>query len=225
MSCKLHDGRDMPVCRAGSLMARQGVFENALSTFCKGALEALWHARTNFGIDKDTSNCFLAIAAFETEVRMRGSESLCELRVRGTSFFREHDSWKIMREGRFLGKVADKARCTMLTLFHHPICPHSCFVRLVLEEYGLTPKLVEERVWERRDEFLMLNAAGTTPVLVEEGALGVPGAGVIAEYLDETHGAEAAEQRLLPVERGARVEVRRLMSWFNDKFFEETSGQ
>jgi len=49
-------------------MARQGVFENALSTFCKGALEALWHARTNFGIDKDTSNCFLAIAAFETEV-------------------------------------------------------------------------------------------------------------------------------------------------------------
>ena len=52
----------------------------------------------------------------------------------------------------------------MLTLFHHPICPHSRFVRLVLEEYGLTPKLVEERVWERRAEFLMLNPAGTTPV-------------------------------------------------------------
>jgi glutathione S-transferase len=112
----------------------------------------------------------------------------------------------------------------MLTLFHHPICPHSRFVRLVLEEYGLAPKLVEERVWERRAEFLMLNPAGTTPVLVEEGTPAVPGAGVIAEYLDETRGAAGAERRLLPAERGARVEVRRLMSWFNDKFFEEASG-
>ena len=108
----------------------------------------------------------------------------------------------------------------MLTLFHHPICTHSRFVRLVLEEYGLAPKLVEERVWERRAEFLMLNPAGTTPVLVEEGTPAVPGAGVIAEYPDETRGATAAERRLLPAERGARVEVRRLMSWFNDKFFE-----
>ena len=30
--------------------------------------------------------------------------------------------------------------------------------------------------------------------------------------------------RLLPRESGARVEVRRLMSWFNDKFFAEVSG-
>ena len=88
----------------------------------------------------------------------------------------------------------------MLTLFHHPICPHSRFVRLVLEEYGWTAKLVEERVWERRTEFLMLNPAGTTPVLVEEGALAVPGAGVIAEYLDEARGATVTERRLLPAE-------------------------
>ena len=77
----------------------------------------------------------------------------------------------------------------MLTLFHHPICPKSRFVRLVLEEYGLQPRLVEERVWERREEFLVLNPAGTTPVLVEEGAPPVPGAGIIAEYLDETRGS------------------------------------
>src|SRR5262249_45592732 len=112
----------------------------------------------------------------------------------------------------------------MLTLIHHPICPHSRFVRLVLEEYGLTPRLVEERVWERRPEFLMLNPAGTTPVLVEEGTAAVPGAGVIAEYIDETRGAAAAERRLLPNESGARIEVRRLTSWFNDKFFEEASS-
>jgi glutathione S-transferase len=112
----------------------------------------------------------------------------------------------------------------MLTLFHHPICPHSRFVRLVLDELSLAPRLVEERTWERREEFLALNPAGTTPVLVEEGAPPVPGAAVIAEYLDETRGSALAQPRLMPREIGGRVEVRRLMSWFNDKFFEEVSG-
>jgi glutathione S-transferase len=112
----------------------------------------------------------------------------------------------------------------MLTLFHHPFCPHSRFVRLILEELGLTVRLVEERVWERREEFLMLNPAGTTPVLLEEGVPPIPGAAVIAEYLDETHAAAAPQVRLLPSEAGDRVEVRRLMSWFNDKLFAEASG-
>lgn len=112
----------------------------------------------------------------------------------------------------------------MLTLFHHPICPHSRFVRLALEEYGLAPHLVEERTWERREEFLALNPAGSTPVLVEEGVPPVPGAGVIAEYLDETRGLTLGEFRLLPPDLAGRIEVRRLMSWFNEKFFAEVSG-
>ena len=111
----------------------------------------------------------------------------------------------------------------MLTLFHYPLCPHSRFVRLALEELGAPPRLVEERAWERREEFLRLNPAGTTPVLVEEGVPPVPGAAIIAEYLDETRGNEAPA-RLLPVEPTDRIEVRRLMSWFNDKFFAEASG-
>jgi len=84
--------------------------------------------------------------------------------------------------------------------------------------------LVEERVWERRPEFLAINPAATTPVLVEEGQPAIPGAAIIAEYLDETRGAELGEQRLLPRDSGARVEVRRLINWFNDKFFDEVSG-
>jgi glutathione S-transferase len=112
----------------------------------------------------------------------------------------------------------------MLTLIQHPSCPHSRFVRLALDELGLKPRLVEERTWERRKEFLVLNPAGTTPVLVEEGVPPVPGAATIAEYLDETHGSQTPGLRLMPAEPGARIEVRRLMSWFNDKFFEEVSG-
>jgi glutathione S-transferase len=112
----------------------------------------------------------------------------------------------------------------MLTLFHHPFCPHSRFVRLILEELAAAPRLVEERTWERRAEFLALNPAGTTPVLVEEGAPPVPGAATIAEYLGETRGDTLAVLGLLPRDPGARVEVRRLTGWFNDKFFEEVSG-
>jgi glutathione S-transferase len=112
----------------------------------------------------------------------------------------------------------------MLTLLHHPFCPHSRFVRVALAEYGLTPRLVEERTWERRDEFLILNPAGETPVLLEEGGPPVPGALVIAEYLDETRGAALADRRLMPAEPDDRVEVRRLAFWFSNKFHAEVSG-
>src|SRR5215211_3164720 len=112
----------------------------------------------------------------------------------------------------------------MVMLFHHPFCPHSRFVRIALAEYGADVRLVEERTWERREAFLTLNPAGTTPVLVADGHPPVPSASIIAEYLDETQGPAMAERRLLPDALGLRVEVRRLASWFNDKFFDEVSG-
>jgi glutathione S-transferase len=112
----------------------------------------------------------------------------------------------------------------MLTLFHHGFCPHSRFVRLALGEYGLAHRLVEERPWERRHEFLAMNPAATLPVLVEEGFPPIPEERIIAEYLDETRGSELGEHRLLPRELHARVEVRRLLTWFSDKFFTEVSG-
>src|SRR5258705_6715203 len=111
----------------------------------------------------------------------------------------------------------------MSTLFHHPFCPHSRFVRLALNEYGVATRLIEERTWERRRDFLALTPAGTAPVLVDEGLPPVPGAGIIAEYLDELCG-DTFERRLLPRQAGQRIEVRRLASWFNDKFFAEVSG-
>ena len=112
----------------------------------------------------------------------------------------------------------------MYTLFHHPFCPHSRFVRLMIGEYGFDLKLVEERVWERREGFLALNPACTTPVLFTEGQPAIPGAAIIDEFIDETRGAGMSERRLLPSAMGERIEVRRLMAWFNEKFFEEASG-
>jgi glutathione S-transferase len=112
----------------------------------------------------------------------------------------------------------------MAILHHYPFCSHSRFVRLILAEMGVDPEFREERPWERRAEFLALNPAGETPVLMNGQGFFVPGAGVIAEYLDETGGAAMAEGRLLPEAPGARVEVRRLLDWFLAKFHDEVTG-
>ncbi len=112
----------------------------------------------------------------------------------------------------------------MLSLLHHPLCPRSRYVRLILGEYGIEVRLVEERSWERREEFLLVNPAGETPVLITDGVPAVPGASIIAEYIEETEGAVRGINSLLPKEPRERVEVRRLADWYNDKFYEEVSG-
>jgi len=112
----------------------------------------------------------------------------------------------------------------MAILHHYPFCPHSRFVRLVLAEAGIEPELREERPWERRTEFLAINPAGATPVLMNGQGFYVPGAQVIAEYLDETCGPGLGERRLMPERPAERVEVRRLLDWFLGKFHEEVTG-
>jgi len=112
----------------------------------------------------------------------------------------------------------------MLTLFHHPLCPRSRYVRLILGEYGLEARMVEERVWERREEFLALNPAAELPVLVTEGLPPIAGATVVAEFIEETYPSESGKDRLLPLQPGRRIEVRRLANWFNEKFYNEVSG-
>lgn len=112
----------------------------------------------------------------------------------------------------------------MVTLYHHPLCARSRFVRLLLGEYGIEPQLVEENAYERRREFLQLDPAGETPVLIDPPTTVVPGAAAIAEYFDETRGLGLGKHRLLPDDPAARVEVRRLLDWFNRKFFDEVTS-
>ena len=111
----------------------------------------------------------------------------------------------------------------MAHLFHHPLCPHSRFARLALAEYGLETDLIEEAARSRRPDFLLLDPAGRTPVLVADGGLVIPGAGNIAEWLDEALGPTVDAPRLLPADLGGRVETRRLLDWFNGKFFAEVT--
>ena len=78
-----------------------------------------------------------------------------------------------------------------------PMSAGSRAVRLLMSEYGIDVTLQEEQVWERREEFVALNPACTVPVLVE-GDRTIVGSQIIAEYLDETHGALKRDRRMFP---------------------------
>src|SRR5271169_1731301 len=102
----------------------------------------------------------------------------------------------------------------MRYLFHLPLSPYCRKVRLVLAEKRLPFELRVERVWERREEYLALNPASTVPTLVEDNGLAIPDSNVICEYLDEAYPDGTVVGHTL----GERVEVRRLVAWFDGKF-------
>jgi glutathione S-transferase len=128
-----------------------------------------------------------------------------------------------MRTWPQLPFLAVPNRARMITLYHHPFCPHSRFIRLMLGEMGIEPRLVEEKTWDRRREFLLMAPEGATPVMLDDETPGLSGAEVIAEYLDETRGLALGDRRLMPQDPLARAETRRLMHWFNVKLFNEAS--
>lgn len=108
----------------------------------------------------------------------------------------------------------------MRTLYHHPLCPFSRKLRVVLAEKKLEFEAITERFWENRPEFLAMNPAGEVPVLVEEGGTVLADSNAIAEYLDEVH----REPPLLTQDPVTRAEVRRLVGWFDGKFHREVTA-
>ncbi len=108
----------------------------------------------------------------------------------------------------------------MAKLYHVPLSPFCRKVRLVLAEKKIECELIEERYWERSAEFLRRNPAGKVPVLkLDEGFLSE--SGPICEYLEERY----PEPALMPTVPEERYEVRRLVSWFDDKFHQEVTSR
>jgi glutathione S-transferase len=102
----------------------------------------------------------------------------------------------------------------MRLLYHLPLSPYCRKVRLVLAEKRLPFELRAEKVWERRDDYLRMNPAATVPTLLEDSGMAIPDSGVICEYLEEAY----PDTPLLGTTLGDRVEVRRLVAWFDGKF-------
>lgn len=104
----------------------------------------------------------------------------------------------------------------MWQLYQFPLCPFSRKVRLLLGEKGVGYELVRESPWEKRDEFLDMNPAGRTPVMVEgdKGNVLID-SWAICEFFEET-------VNKAPMVNGTainRAEIRRLTAWFDEQFF------
>ncbi len=108
----------------------------------------------------------------------------------------------------------------MPKLHHFTLDPFSRRLRLALAEYGIDVALAEERPWQPSQSLGTLNPSGLSPVYVEDSGLAVCGPEAITEYLEETLGAQ---KPLIPGNAIARAEVRRLVSWFDVKFYTEVT--
>ena len=108
----------------------------------------------------------------------------------------------------------------MWLLHQFPLCPFSRKVRLLLGEKGVGYELVLEKPWERRDEFLDLNPAGQTPVLVEqERGIVLIHSDAICEYFEET----VDKARMISGTASDRAEIRRLTAWFDEQFYRQVT--
>lgn len=103
----------------------------------------------------------------------------------------------------------------MAILHHHPLDTASRRIRLMLAELGVSFELIEEKPGPARAEFLSLNPTGQVPVLVSDEGVILCGAYPITEYLEET---QSEPESLMGADVHTRAEVRRLVSWFDEKF-------
>jgi glutathione S-transferase len=108
----------------------------------------------------------------------------------------------------------------MPKLLHFTLDPLSRRIRLSLAEYGDEVQLVEERPWAPSALLVELNPAAHVPVLIEDSGIAIPGAEALSEYLEETRGQNGS---LIPGTPQERAEVRRLLAWFDGKFYAEVS--
>ena len=86
----------------------------------------------------------------------------------------------------------------------------------MLAEKGVAHELVRESPWLRRDEFIDMNPAGQTPVLVEDQkGITLVDSNAICEYFEET----VEKAPMIPGTAINRAEVRRLVAWFDERLY------
>lgn len=108
----------------------------------------------------------------------------------------------------------------MRRLYHIWLDPGCRIIRVVMGEKRLDFETKIEMPWQRRDKFMQMNPAGEVPVLIEKNGQVLCDTRAICEFLDESY----PEPKLLGEEAVDRAEVRRLMSWFDHKFYHDVAS-
>ena len=94
-------------------------------------------------------------------------------------------------------------------------------MRLLLGEKGVGYDLKRVNPWERTDEFLDMNPAGRTPVMVEaDKGITLIDSWAITEFFEET----VAKSPMINGTSVNRAEIRRLTAWFDEQFFGDVVG-
>lgn len=104
----------------------------------------------------------------------------------------------------------------MVLLIHHAVSPYCRKIRIAMSEKKMLFVLKDEEPWNLSADVYKLNPAGDLPIFLSDGNV-VCGNYAISEYLEEFN----KEIKLLPDDIKARAEIRRLVEWFDDKFYRE----
>jgi glutathione S-transferase len=104
-------------------------------------------------------------------------------------------------------------------LYHTSFSPACRKIRCMMDEMELEFKLMEEPVWQQREEFMKINPSGEIPVLVDGNGLVLCGSYAVTEYLEEGYRVHS----LLGDSLQLRAEVRRLIHWVDYKLLREVT--
>nr|WP_246214351.1 glutathione S-transferase family protein [Wolbachia endosymbiont of Dirofilaria (Dirofilaria) immitis] len=106
-----------------------------------------------------------------------------------------------------------------MILYYFPLCPFSRKVRVLLKEKKLNCNLIYENPWEKRNKFMKINPTGYVPVLIDKDLV-IADSNAICEYLEETYNSSI---KLLDFPAIVKSKIRALISWFDNKFYNEVT--
>lgn len=104
----------------------------------------------------------------------------------------------------------------MVLLIHHTTSPFARKIRLQMSEKKMLFVLKGEEPWNLSPDVYKLNPAGDLPIYLNDGKI-ISSHYAIAEYLEET----SPQIPLIYGTPEQKAEIRRLMNWFDDKFYRE----
>lgn len=104
----------------------------------------------------------------------------------------------------------------MVLLIHHTTSPFCRKIRIAMSEKKMLFVLKEDEPWNPAPEIYKLTPSGGVPIFLSDGNA-ICGNYAISEYLEDLN----KEFPLLPEGIQERAETRRLIEWFDEKFYRD----